>query len=191
MRHGPDHAGGMLMTSARRVVLAAVFATAGMVVAQAQSPGDWAAVGHDPGGMKYSPLTQITPGNVSTLSTAWTYDLGIPASGYTVTPIVAGNVMYLPVQSHDRRAQSGHGHRIVEVRISRRSLSSEPIRLPAAAEFRTGRAPPQAPARIVIATTNGFLLQLEREDRASRSPDRPRHQPRRPASWRSSAAATR
>ena len=32
------------------------------------------------------------------LTTAWTYDMGVPASGYTITPIVINNVMYLPVQ---------------------------------------------------------------------------------------------
>jgi quinoprotein glucose dehydrogenase len=58
---------------------------------------DWPTVGHDPGSMKFSPLTQITPQNVSQLATAWTYDMGIPAAGYTVTPIVVGNVMYFPV----------------------------------------------------------------------------------------------
>src|SRR5207244_436290 len=29
--------------------------------------------GHDPGGMRYSPLKQITPGNVGQLKPAWTY----------------------------------------------------------------------------------------------------------------------
>ncbi len=48
--------------------------------------------------MKYSTLTQITPANVSKLTKAWTYDTGAGAVGYTVTPIVIGNVMYLPIQ---------------------------------------------------------------------------------------------
>src|SRR5690349_4037190 len=61
-------------------------------------PRDWPAVGNDPGGGKYSTLTQITPANVTQLAKAWTYDTGAPAAGYTITPIVIGNVMYLPVQ---------------------------------------------------------------------------------------------
>ena len=64
----------------------------------AQHANDWPTVGNDPGGMKYSPLTQITPANVARLAKAWTYDTGAPASGYTITPIVINNVMYLPVQ---------------------------------------------------------------------------------------------
>src|SRR5918993_1378732 len=64
----------------------------------AQHANDWPTVGNDPGGMKYSPLTQITPANVTRLTKAWTYDMGVPATGYTVTPIVVNNVMYFPVQ---------------------------------------------------------------------------------------------
>ena len=56
--------------------------------AAAQQPNDWPTVGNDPGGMKYSPLTQITPANVSQLAKSWTYDTGAPANGYTITPIV-------------------------------------------------------------------------------------------------------
>src|SRR6187401_1417497 len=63
----------------------------------AQNPNDWPTVGNDPGGMKYSTLTQITPANVARLAKAWTYDTGAPASGYTITPIVINNVMYLPI----------------------------------------------------------------------------------------------
>jgi quinoprotein glucose dehydrogenase len=159
MRDGPDHAGGMFMTSAKRVVLAAVFATAGIVAAQAQGPGDWAAVGHDPGGMKYSPLTQITPDNVSTLSTAWTYDLGIPASGYTVTPIVVGNAMYLPVQSSIVALKADAGTELWKTDLKTiAELGANPSAGGRGISYWPGT--PQTPARIVIATTNGFLVQL-------------------------------
>ncbi len=36
---------------------------------------EWPTYGHDPGGMRYSPLTQITPANVSDLEVAWTFHL--------------------------------------------------------------------------------------------------------------------
>src|SRR3984885_7294959 len=36
---------------------------------------EWPTYGHDPGGMRYSPLKQITPANVSKLEVAWTYHL--------------------------------------------------------------------------------------------------------------------
>jgi len=36
---------------------------------------EWPTYGHDSGGMRYSPLKQITPANVSNLEVAWTYHL--------------------------------------------------------------------------------------------------------------------
>src|SRR5580704_14185344 len=36
---------------------------------------EWPTYGHDSGGMRYSPLTQITPANVSNLKVAWTFHL--------------------------------------------------------------------------------------------------------------------
>ena len=43
------------------------------------SPNEWPTYGHDKGGMRYSPLAQITPANVSRLQVAWTYHMR-PAS---------------------------------------------------------------------------------------------------------------
>src|SRR5260370_41784457 len=37
---------------------------------------DWPVYGHDPGGTKFSPLTQITRENVSGLKIVWTYRTG-------------------------------------------------------------------------------------------------------------------
>jgi len=36
---------------------------------------EWPTYGHDAGGMRYSPLTTITPANVSQLVVAWSYHL--------------------------------------------------------------------------------------------------------------------
>ena len=52
----------------------------------------WLSYGHDPGGMRFSPLTQITPANVSKLERAWTFHTGRPSS--ECTPIVIDDVMY-------------------------------------------------------------------------------------------------
>ena len=56
---------------------------------------DWPSYGHDPGGMRYSPLTQITPANVTSLRRAWTFETGEPAGSYQVTPLVVDNMMYI------------------------------------------------------------------------------------------------
>ena len=39
------------------------------------APADWPMVGHDPGGERYSTLTQITPKNVRDLKIAWVYHM--------------------------------------------------------------------------------------------------------------------
>ncbi len=61
---------------------------------------DWSVSGHDAGGQRYSPLTQINRSNVANLQIAWTYHM-TPA-GYTghprlaeAIPIVVGNSMYV------------------------------------------------------------------------------------------------
>jgi quinoprotein glucose dehydrogenase len=41
---------------------------------------EWPTYGHDPGGMRFSPLTQITPANVGRLDVAWVYHMK-PAAG--------------------------------------------------------------------------------------------------------------
>jgi len=65
----------------------------GPAPATAKSSGDWPYYGHDPGARRFSPLTQITPRNVATLTRAWTFDTG--AGGMQVTPLVIDGVMYV------------------------------------------------------------------------------------------------
>lgn len=42
------------------------------------APADWPMVGHDPGGDRYSTLTQVTPANVRDLRVAWVYHMKPP-----------------------------------------------------------------------------------------------------------------
>lgn len=81
---------------------------------------EWPTYGHDPGGMRYSPLKQLTPANVGKLKVAWTYHMkpaGVNAVGAvaydqsatrasvtgrpggfgpsSVTPLVVNGTMYL------------------------------------------------------------------------------------------------
>lgn len=56
-----------------------------MADSQPSGDGDWATYGHDKGGQRHSPLTQITPGNVSTLAPAWVYHMR-PAPAVAATP---------------------------------------------------------------------------------------------------------
>ena len=62
--------------------------------------GDWPRYTRDMAGTRFSPLTQITPANVSQLAPAWSYRVRPEGGGAAVsstTPIVIDDVMYLPV----------------------------------------------------------------------------------------------
>src|SRR5262245_29284008 len=93
----------------------------GPVDAQNKAPAkpstEWPTYGHDPGGMRFSPLTELSPANVAELKVAWTYHMrpapppgATPAppptagrgrgrgSGFAVsgaTPLVIDGVMYI------------------------------------------------------------------------------------------------
>jgi quinoprotein glucose dehydrogenase len=54
---------------------------------------DWPTYGHDPAGLRHSPLTQITPANVSKLEHAWTFHAEWRSS--EATPLVINGVMYV------------------------------------------------------------------------------------------------
>ena len=47
---------------------------------------EWPTYGHDPGGMRFSPLTQITPANVSQLKVAWVYHMRPPGRARACRP---------------------------------------------------------------------------------------------------------
>lgn len=129
--------------------------------AGASNPRDWPTVGNDPGGMKYSLLTQITPANVAGLARAWTYDTGAPASGYTITPIVIGNVMYLPVQGSIIVAlQADTGKELWKTDLKTLpNIGTNPSAGGRGIAYWAGTA--RVAPRIVISTTNGFLVQLD------------------------------
>src|SRR5215510_7802089 len=59
---------------------------------------EWPTYGHDPGGMRFSPLKQITPANVARLQRAWVYHMkrsdNVPFAGSSSTPLVVNGVMY-------------------------------------------------------------------------------------------------
>lgn len=64
---------------------------------------EWPTYGRDPGGMRYSPLTQINRETVSRLKVAWTFHTGDVSdgkgnrrrSGFETTPVVVNGRMYL------------------------------------------------------------------------------------------------
>ena len=71
--------------------------------ADSGSVDGWAYYGHDAGGMRYSPLTQINHANVASLRVAWTFHTGDVSdgkgrrkrSGFETTPILVDGILYL------------------------------------------------------------------------------------------------
>jgi quinoprotein glucose dehydrogenase len=68
---------------------------------------DWSAYGGDPGGSRYSSLTQVTPANVDKLQVAWTFRTGELGKGvkdwkrsaFEATPILYDGVLYFTTPS--------------------------------------------------------------------------------------------
>ncbi len=126
-----------------------------LCTARAFAQNDWPAYGHDPGGMRYSPLAQINAGNVSRLHRAWTYHTGDSGTQFETTPIVAGNRMYLSTQSGRIAA--------LEPETGKEIWSYDPkVRRPR--EHRGVAYWPgdrESPARILFGTADGRLIALD------------------------------
>src|SRR5258708_37014755 len=98
--------GGHVMRTVSAGAAAVVIAVGCGVLAQSgaarhnAAASEWPTYGHDPGGMRFSPLTQITPANVSQLKMAWTYHMKPDAvsarlASSEVTPLVVNGTMFL------------------------------------------------------------------------------------------------
>lgn len=64
--------------------------------------GDWHAYGRTALGQRYSPLTQITPDNVTRLRRAWVFHTGdTDATTFEATPLKVGDTLYLCTPRHE------------------------------------------------------------------------------------------
>ena len=85
------------------LALVSIGASAIMSSPADSSSDDWPAYGHDLGGMRYSPLTQINRESVSRLKVAWVFHTGDISdgkgqqrrSGFETTPILVDGTLYL------------------------------------------------------------------------------------------------
>ena len=113
----------ILIVVVTATVAAGAFAYSNLVAQSGNARGaapsnEWPTYGHDPGGQRFSPLTQVTPANVDRLQVAWVYHMrpapstdsastpgagqgrggGRGGSGFAsseTTPIVVDGLMYL------------------------------------------------------------------------------------------------
>lgn len=87
----------------RRLTLKCLLCVLGCAVpqwagAQAATPTEWPVYGGDPGGSRYSTLTQVNRSNVSQLTPAWTFHTGetLPGSrSFEATPILVEGTLFL------------------------------------------------------------------------------------------------
>jgi quinoprotein glucose dehydrogenase len=129
---------------------------------------EWATYGHDPGGQRFSPLTELTPENVGRLKIAWVYHMrpagftagggrGAFGSGFRPsedTPLVRNGVMYVATPYA----------RVVAVDpVTGMELWSFPLPSGNAAtrglEFWPGDG--STPAQVVFGSTDGKLYSLD------------------------------
>jgi quinoprotein glucose dehydrogenase len=146
------------------ILAAALGLSATSVLAAAPSafqPGDWPVVNKDDGATKYSPLAQITPANVAQLKPVWSYDTGEPAVGFRgweITPIVVNGVMYFPTLNKKIVALNPEtGAAIWTTDLATLGVKGAGAKYGVSYWPGGGKAPP----RIVVATNDGFLLQLD------------------------------
>lgn len=136
-----------LMVTRGGLLLAVVLAPFGCVPQEVGAPThvDWPMYRGDLAGTGYSPLTEITTDNVSELTRAWSYSLrsdgsaAAPGSGPSgsrepnsqATPIVVGDVMYVPAVDRVVALDPATGaeiwrHSVVDGAPSRRGVAYWP-----------------------------------------------------------------
>src|SRR5580765_7931051 len=152
---------------------------AGVVATFAQSSGtapvaskEWPTYGHDSGGMRFSPLTQITPANVGQLQVAWVYHMKpsapapAPAEGAgrgrgsaagfsssEVTPLVIDGVMYIATPYYRVAAvDSSTGKEVWSYRLPSGNPSTRGV------EYWPGDG--QTPPQVVFGSSDGKMYSL-------------------------------
>jgi quinoprotein glucose dehydrogenase len=163
------------------MALACIAGPALAAPADAKNSGDWSTYGHDKGGQRHSPLTQITPANVGALQPAWVYHMKPAALPTTqaapsppdpnhietaaptppkflpsqMTPLVAGGRMYITTPYGRAAAlDATTGKQLWTTMIGETSAPSY-----RGVEYWAGdRA---TPARIVFGTGDGRLIALD------------------------------
>jgi alcohol dehydrogenase (cytochrome c) len=116
---------------------------------------DWPSYNGQTAGSRYSPLAQITPGNVSRLQVKWIFTLSDIRQAQT-TPIVSGGVMYVTSSNQCFALDAGSGRQIWHFERSRTQG------LHGNAGQGANRGAAIAGDRVFMATDNAHLLALDR-----------------------------
>jgi quinoprotein glucose dehydrogenase len=157
------------------LILAATVSSFALAAAEhpASDQSGWSAYGGDPGGTRYSSLSQITAKNVSELKVAWTFRTGELGQGvkdwkrsaFEATPILYNGTLYLTTSSTDVVAVNAVSG---ELRWRHDSQSRKDLHYTDGVSrgvslWVDGQSSPDAPcrARIFAPTLDGRLLALD------------------------------
>jgi alcohol dehydrogenase (cytochrome c) len=84
---------------------------AGKLFREVTSEKGWPTYNGDPGGNRYTKLTQISKSNIVRLAPRWMFE--IPNSGHVeVTPVVVGGIMYITVPNNCYALDAGTGREL-------------------------------------------------------------------------------
>jgi quinoprotein glucose dehydrogenase len=142
------------------LLASAVITASGDAAGQTTGHADeWPTYGHDAGGMRFSPLKQITPANVANLQVAWTYHLkpGGSAGDFRsseATPLVIDGIMY---------TGSPYGQVVALDATTGKQVwvYQLPAGTPATRGVEYFPGDKQTPAQIVVGTNEGKLFTLD------------------------------
>ena len=84
---------------------------AGQRFREVTSDKDWPGYNGDPGGNRYTTLSEITPANVSRLTPKWVFTLPNTAR-LQVTPVVVGGIMYVSSANECYALDAGSGRQV-------------------------------------------------------------------------------
>lgn len=134
----------------RLLCLAACLSMVAAVPALTRAQRDWVHYGQDPGGTKYSTLSQITTSNVGQLARAWTIHTGDTGGFFSSSPLAIDNVVYFTSSSGVWAVQGDTG----------KQLWKYPARNPARRGVSYWQGDAQHPSRILV-TVGTTLVALD------------------------------
>ena len=145
-----------------------------LLLCAAAAAQTWSSYGGDPGGARFSSLSQIKKGNVARLKVAWTFHTGDvsdgkdgrPKSKFEVTPILFNDTLYastpfnrvIALNPEDGSQRWSYDPKIDLKRHYSESLVSRGV---SAWEDKTAASPAACRRRIFLATLDARLIALD------------------------------
>jgi quinoprotein glucose dehydrogenase len=143
-------------------------------VATSSIDQEWRSYGHDPGGMRFSPLAQVHRANVQQLARAWTYDVGSESRStgiepFEATPLMVDGLLYFTTPTSKAICVDGEtGKEIwvfdpfVDTGVTHRTMPSRGLAYwEGTSAAPSARQTPEIERRIFYAAADGRLLALD------------------------------